>query len=125
MSDIQHNLLDYECDNIQGEDLLEQSANLEEEPIDQVVVVLEGVQHQPADLGYMLACSDRDIFDEEVTYTVSQLIADLNALTQEDPGVPARSPEVEEALKPVPIDCRASESEQDSTMDAGIEGQDV
>ena len=69
MSDNQDNILDYKSDEIQGEDLLNQSANSEEEPMDQEVVVLEEVQ-QPADPGYMLACGDRDIFDEE-TYTVS------------------------------------------------------
>ena len=57
MSDIQDNLLDYECEDIQGENLLDQSANLEEEPMEQKVIVLEEVQHQPTDLGYMLANS--------------------------------------------------------------------
>ena len=71
----------------------------------------------------MLACSERDIFNEEVTYTISQLMADLNAPTQEDPGVPAHSPEVEEALKLVFIDYWASESEKDS-IDTRMEGQD-
>merc|ERR1711867_384543 len=97
------------------------------------VVIVEEVQFQPpepvepaelVDSGYMLACGERDIFDENVTYTVSQLMADLNTPTQEDPGVPAHSSEVEEALKPVSIECWASESEQDSTMDASMEGQD-
>ena len=95
--------------------------------MEEEVVIVEEVQFQPpepaepADPGYMLACGDRDIFDEDVTYTVSQLMADLNTPTQEDPGVPPRSLEVEEALKPVPIECWTSESEQDSTMDAGTE----
>ena len=52
-------------------------------------------------------------------------MAALDTQTQEDPGVPARSPEVEEALKPVHIECWASESEQKTPMDAGMEGQDV
>ena len=56
--------------------------------MDQEVVMLEEVQL--ADLGHMLACGDRDIFDE-VSYTISQLLADLNVLTQEDPRVPATS----------------------------------
>ena len=75
----------------------------------------------------MLACGERDIFDEDASqlYTVSQLVADLNSPAQEDPEVSAHSPEVEEALKPVPIKCWASESEQDSTMDAGMDGQDA
>ena len=51
-------------------------------------------------------------------------MVDLNAPTQEDPGVPAHSPEVEEALKPIPIKCWASESEKDS-MDTRMEGQDI
>ena len=72
----------------------------------------------------MLACGDRDIFDEE-TYTVSQLMVDLNVPTQEDPGVPAQSPEVEEALQPVAIECWASESEQNFAMDPGMEGQEL
>ena len=78
---------------------------------------------EPGDTGYMLTCGERDIFDEDVTYTVSQLMADLDTPTQEDPGVPARSSEVEEALKPVPIKCWASESEQDSTMDTHRRGR--
>ena len=45
------------------------SADLEEELMDQEVVVLEEVQ-QLADPGHMLACGDRDIFNEE-TYTFS------------------------------------------------------
>ena len=59
---------------------------------------------EPMDPGCMLACGDRDIFDEDVPdlYTVSQLMADLNSSpTQEDPEVPARSPRMEEALQPV------------------------
>ena len=52
-------------------------------------------------------------------------MADLNVSTQEDPRVPAWSPEVEEALKPVAIMCWASESEQDSAMDPKTEGQDM
>ena len=126
MSEIQDNLLDYECDKVQGEDLIDHSADLEEEPIEEEVIMLEEVQHQPAepaDLGYMLASGDRDIFDEEVTYTVSQLMADLNSPTREDPGVPACFPEVEEAIKQVPIEDWVYESEKGS-MDAHMEGQD-
>ena len=88
------------------------------------IVVLEEVQHQPADPGYKLACGDRDIFGEEVTYIISQFMAYLNAPTQEDPGVPACSPEVEEALKPVHIEDWVSKSEKGS-MDTCMEGQDV
>ena len=43
MSDNQDNLLDYKCVDIQGEDLLDQSADSEEEPMDQKVVMLEEV----------------------------------------------------------------------------------
>ena len=78
MSDIQDNLLDYECEKIQGEDLLDQSADLEEEPMEQEVVGLEEVQ--PADPGHMLAYGDRDIFAED-NYTVSQLVAAVNVST--------------------------------------------
>ena len=95
MSDIQDNLLDYECDDVQGKDPLDQSADLEEEPIDQEVIVLEEVQ--PADPGHKLACGDNDIFAED-DITDSQLERAINVPTQEDPGVPAQSPEVEEAL---------------------------
>ena len=93
----------------------------EEEPMEQEVVMLEEVQ--PADPGHMLACGDRDIFDEE-TYTVSQLVADLNVPTEEDPGVSAQSPEKEATLQPVATECRASKSEQESAMDPSMEGQD-
>ncbi len=63
MSHNQEILLEFECDDVLGEDLLDQSANSEEEPMEQEVVMLKEVQ--PADPGHMLACSDRDIFDEE------------------------------------------------------------
>ena len=95
MSDIQDNILDYECDDIRGEDLLDQSADLEEEPMDQEVIMLEEVQ--PADVGHKLACSDNDIFTEDDIID-SQLERAVNIPTQEYPGVPAQSSEVEEAL---------------------------
>ena len=74
---------------------------------------------EPEDPGYMLACGERDIFDEGASslYSVSQLVRDLGTPTQEDPGVPAHSLEVEEALKPEGF-CWVSE------MDAYTEGQD-
>ena len=67
------------------------------------VFILEEVEFQPPEpaepaepayQGSMLACGDRDIFDEDVPdlYTVSQLMADLNTPTQMDPEVPALSP---------------------------------
>ena len=64
--------------------------------MEQKVIVLE--EAQPADPGHMLVV---------VTGTS---------------GVPAWSPEVEAALQPVAIKCRASESEKDSTMDLSMEG---
>ena len=86
MSHNQEILLEYECDDVQGEDLLDQSANSEEEPMEQEVVMLKEVQ--PADPGHMLACSDRGIFTE-VGLTNSRHVVAVNAPTQEDPGVPA------------------------------------
>ena len=62
MSHNQEILREFECDDVQGEDLLDQSANSEEEPMEQEVVVLKEVQ--PADPGHMLACSDRGILTE-------------------------------------------------------------
>ena len=69
-----------------------QTAASEEEPMDQEVTLLEEVQ--PADPGHKLACSDNDIFAED-DITDSQLKRVINVPTQEDPGVPAQSPEVE------------------------------
>ena len=83
MSDSQDYLLYYMFD-VPGEDLLKQSANNEEEPMEEEVVIVEEVQFRPpepaesTDPGYMLACGERDIFDEDVTYTFSQLMVDLN-----------------------------------------------
>ena len=107
------NLLDYECDDVKGEDLLDQSADLEEEPMEQEDVMLE--EEQPEDPGHMLACSGRDIFClEEDDLTDSQLVVAVKAPTQEDLGVPARFAEVEEALQPIHNLCWAVESEQDN-----------
>ena len=103
--------------------------------MEEEVIIGGEVQFQPpepaepaesGDPGCMLACGERDIFDEDVPqlYTVSQLMADLNTQTHEDPRVPAHSPEVEEALKLVPIEDWVSESEKGS-MDTRMEGQDV
>ncbi len=86
MSHNQEILLEFECDDVQDEDLLDQSADSEEEPMEQEVVVLNEVQ--PVDPGHMLACSDRGIFTE-VGLTNSRQVAAANAPTQEDPGVPA------------------------------------
>ena len=63
--------------------------------------------------GRLLTCSDRDIFEEDNYLAISQLMAAVNAPTPEDPAVPARSAETEEALQPVPIPDLAEE--QDST----------
>ena len=65
-----------------------------------------------ADLVSMIACGDRDIFDKDdppvipaSLYNLSQLVRDVNSSpTQEDPGVPARSPRTEAALQPVSLD---------------------
>ena len=89
MSDSQDYLLDYEYD-IPGEDLLNRSADREEEPMEEEVVIVEEVQFQPpepaepVDPGCMLACGERDIFDEDVPqlYTPSQLVAELDTPTQ-------------------------------------------
>ena len=99
------NLLDYECNDNQGEELLDQSANLEEEPMEQEVVMLGEVQ--PEDPGHMLACGGRDLFEEDIL-PVSQLVAAVNTPTQEDPAVPARSLEVEAILQPLDIPCWAA-----------------
>ena len=115
------NLLDYEYDDDQSEELLNQSASLEEEPMEQEVIVLE--EEQPEDPGQGLACGGRDVFEED-TLTNSQLLAAVNAPTQEDPGVPARSAEVEAALQPIHIQCWVMESEQDSTLEPSMEGQE-
>ena len=96
------NLLDYEWDEDQGVELLNQSADLEEEPMEQEVIVLE--EEQPVDPGQGLACSGRDVFEED-SLTNSQLLAYVNAPTEEDPRVPARFAEVEAALQPVHINC--------------------
>ena len=56
---------------------------------------------------------------------MSQLIADFNVLTQEDPEVPAHSPRTEEALQPTNIGDWSSECEQNAPLDAGLEEQDV
>ena len=80
MSDSHDYLLDYEYD-VLGEDLLNRSADCEEEPIEEEVVFVEEVQFQPqkpaepaeaADPGCMLVCGERDIFDEDAPqlYTV-------------------------------------------------------
>ena len=86
MSHNQEILLEFECDDVQGEDLLDQSADSEEEPMEQEVVVL--LEVQPADPGHMLACSDKGIFTE-VDLINSRHVVAVNAPTQENPEVPA------------------------------------
>ena len=112
MSDSQDFILDYEYD-IPGEGLLDQSANWLEEPMDQDEGEYQPPEPveppeptEPANLGYMLACGDRDIYDEDAPslYTLSQLVADINVPTQEDPEVPVCAPRTEEALQPTNID---------------------
>ena len=62
MSHNQETLLEFECDDVLGEDLLDQSADSGEEPMEEEIVML--IEVQPVDPGHMLACSDRGIFAE-------------------------------------------------------------
>ena len=62
MSHNQEILLECKCDDILGEDLLDHSADSEEEPMEQEIVVLIGVQSVDSD--HILVCSDRGIFTE-------------------------------------------------------------
>ncbi len=62
MSHNQEILLEFECDEVLGEDLHDQSANSGEEPMEQEIVML--IEVQPVDPGYTFACSDRGIFAE-------------------------------------------------------------
>ena len=62
MSHNQEILLEFECDDVLGEDLLDKSADPREEPMEQEIVML--IEVQPVDTGHMLACSDRGIFTE-------------------------------------------------------------
>ena len=105
MSDSQDNLLDDERDNFQGEDLLDQSADLEGEPLEDDVVMLE--EEQQADPGLKLACDDNDIFNED-SITDSQLERAVNTLTQENLEGPVQSPEVEEIPLPEPMEVAES-----------------
>ena len=75
MSDSQDNLLDYMEDDVQGEDLLDQSADLEGESLEDEVVVLE--EDQQADPGLKVACDDNDIFNDGITD--SQLLRAMDA----------------------------------------------
>ena len=126
-----------------GEGLLDLSTDHEEEPMDQddCIILDKGKNLPPepsepaepdANLGSMLACGDRDIYDKDYPpviptslYNLSQLVRDVNvSLTLEDPGVPARSPRTEEALNPVPLDW-VTESEQNAPLDPILEEQEV
>ena len=62
MSHNQEILLEFKCDDILGWDLLDQSADSGEEPMEQEIIVL--IEVQPVDPGHMLACSDKGIFPE-------------------------------------------------------------
>ena len=62
MSHNQKILLEFECEYIQGEDLLDQSANSKEETMEQEVAMLIEVQLTVS--GHMLACGDKGIFTE-------------------------------------------------------------
>ena len=115
MSDSQDNLLDYEGDEVQGEDLLDQS--VEGGCLEEDIVMLE--DEQQADQGLKLVCDDNDIFEDGITDT--QLEQVIDTPTQEDAEGPSQSPEVEEILPPEPMEV--AESEQDSA-DLGRDGQD-
>ena len=93
-------LLYYECDNNQGLGLLDQSGDLEEEPMEQKDIVLE--DEKPVDPGHMLACGGKGIFEQD-NLSASQLVVAVNAPTPEDPVVPAVTAEAEAALQPVPF----------------------
>ena len=78
MSDSQDNLLDYEEGEVQGEDLLNQSANSGRDSAEDEVVELE--EDQQEDPGLKLDCDEDDIFDDGITG--SQLEHATNAPTQ-------------------------------------------
>ena len=77
ISDSHDNLLDYVEDKVQGEDLLDQSADLEGKYLEDDIVLLK--EEQQADPGLKLACDDNDIFDDGITD--SQLECATNAPT--------------------------------------------
>ena len=80
---------------------------------------------EPADLGSMLACGDRDIYDEDAPpslYTLSQIVEDANVPTQQVPEVSC-SPRTEEALQPTNIGDWSSECEPNAPWDDGSEGR--
>ena len=64
------------------------------------VIFLEEVQL--VDQGLMVACCNKDLITKEDPAD-SQLEVAINAPTQGDPGVPARSQDVEAALQSIPI----------------------
>ena len=90
--------------------ILDEVEELPPEPAEQPVPA-----EPDADLGSMFTCRDRDIYDKDdppvipaSLYNLSQLVQDVNSSpTQEDPGVPARSPRTEAALQPVSLDWAA------------------
>ena len=90
--------------------------------MEQEVVVLGEVQ--PEDPGHMLACGGRDLFKEDIL-PVSQLVMAVNAPTQEDLVVPARSLKVEAILQPLDIPCWAAESDPDVIVDPCLPSMEV
>ena len=68
--------------------------------MEQEVFMLE--EEQPVDPGHMLAYGGRGIFEED-DFSTSQLVVAVNALTLEEPAVPARNAETKEDLQFVPI----------------------
>ena len=109
MSDSQDNLLDYKEREVQGEDLLNQSADSGSDYVEDEVIELE--EDQQEDPGLKLGCDEDDIFNDGITDF--QLERATNAPTQEEnPEGPDQSPEVVELPPPVPME--GIESEQDS-----------
>ena len=105
---------------VQGEDLLNQSADLEGESLEDEVVMLE--EDQQAYPGLKLACDDNDIFDDGIID--SQLKWAIDTPTQEDPEGPVQSLEV--VKLPLPEPMEVIESEQESAplrdrQDIGLE----
>ena len=69
---------------------------------DDKVVTVEECQSQ--DLSSMLACGEKDLFSQE-ELSNSQLVAFINAPTQEDiPVAPPCPQELEDALRSMPLD---------------------
>ena len=84
MSHNQEILLEFECDDVLGEDLLDQSADSGEEPMEQEFVVLTEVQ--PINSTHWLAV---EASSRKLISLNSRHVTAVHAPTQEDSGVPA------------------------------------